>query len=79
MSMLSLTAQNLRPYVTSAFRRHGLLPTTTVVSSIVGGVCRLPIAKIIDIWGRVEGFLLMTAIMVIGTSCSRFCFARNAR
>lgn len=66
MSMLSMTYTNLTPYVTSDFSKHGLLTATNVVSSIVGGVCRLPIAKIIDIWGRVEGFMLMVLIMVIG-------------
>ncbi|GME51750.1 putative abc multidrug transporter protein [Neofusicoccum parvum] len=73
MSMLSMTYTNLLPYVTSDFKKHGLLTTTNVVASIVGGVCRLPIAKIIDIWGRVEGFLLMVLIMVIGLIMMAVC------
>lgn len=73
MSMLSMTYINLTPYVTSAFGKHGLLTATTVVSSIVGGVIRLPIAKVIDIWGRVEGFLLMVLIMTIGLIMMAVC------
>ncbi|RWA14690.1 hypothetical protein EKO27_g473 [Xylaria grammica] len=40
--------------------RHGLLATTSIVATIVSGVFALPIAKVIDIWGRCEGFVIMT-------------------
>lgn len=56
----------LGPYVTSAFGRHGLLGATGVVSSIVGGLIKLPLAKVIDIWGRPQGYLLMIIVLTIG-------------
>ena len=36
------------------------------MSSIIGGVARLPVAKIIDIWGRAEGYMLMVLCLIIG-------------
>ncbi|KAI0106613.1 putative siderochrome-iron transporter [Hypoxylon sp. NC0597] len=53
-------------YVTSDFQMHSLLTTAQVVASIVGGVSRIPVAKIIDIWGRPEGFALMTCFATLG-------------
>lgn len=60
------TQSSLEPYITSAFSKHALLATTSVMSSIIGGVSKLTIAKIIDIWGRVEGFALVVGLLVIG-------------
>ncbi|KAI9753681.1 MAG: hypothetical protein M4579_005033, partial [Chaenotheca gracillima] len=57
---------NLTAYVTSAFSQHALLATTSVMSSIIGAVAKLPIAKIIDIWGRAEGYMLMVALCTLG-------------
>lgn len=57
---------SLIAYVTSDFQKHSLLTTAQVVATIVGGVSRIPIAKIIDIWGRPEGFALMTLFATLG-------------
>ncbi|KAK2807712.1 hypothetical protein FQN51_000149 [Onygenales sp. PD_10] len=56
----------LTPYVTSAFAKHSLIATTSIMSSIIGAVSKLPVAKIIDIWGRAEGYMLMVMFCVIG-------------
>ncbi|KAM3556852.1 hypothetical protein ARSEF4850_005352 [Beauveria asiatica] len=42
----------LNPYVTSEFARQSLTATTSVVSSIVSAVINLPVAKLIELWGR---------------------------
>lgn len=65
-ALLGVVQSSLIPYVTSSFSRHGLLATTSVIATIVGGVFALPIAKIIDIWGRCEGFILMVVLVVLG-------------
>ncbi|KAI1140074.1 putative siderochrome-iron transporter [Hypoxylon sp. FL0543] len=62
----SSMSNSLIAYVTSDFQRHSLLTTAQVVASIFGGVSRIPIAKIIDIWGRPEGFALMTCLATLG-------------
>lgn len=67
-SMLNNTQWGLEAYVTSSFSQHGLLATTSVMSNIIGGVSKLTIAKIIDIWGRVEGFTLVVGLLVMGES-----------
>ncbi|KAK3706078.1 hypothetical protein LTR37_012905 [Vermiconidia calcicola] len=57
---------NLLAYVTSAFLQHPLLATTNVVSQLVAGVIKLPVAKLMDIFGRPQGFVLMLSCAVIG-------------
>lgn len=56
----------LNPYVTSSFAAHGLMNVSGVLSSAVGACTPLALAKIIDIWGRVEGFCFTLLICVIG-------------
>jgi MFS family permease len=56
----------LTPYVTSSFQEHSLTAVTGVVSSLIGGLTKLPLAKILDIWGRPQGFIIMLFILVIG-------------
>lgn len=56
----------LTPYVTSDFSLHSLTATTGILSQIIGGLSKLPLAKILDIWGRPQGFLLMVVLLTIG-------------
>ncbi|EYE90522.1 siderophore iron transporter mirB [Aspergillus ruber CBS 135680] len=64
---------SLGPYVTSSFKQHSLFSTTQTLSSIVAGCSKLPIAKILDIWGRVEGFILMTVLCTLGLVLMAVC------
>ncbi|KAI6249423.1 MFS siderochrome iron transporter 1 [Erysiphe necator] len=57
---------NVVSYVTSSFMLLPLTGTTSVVSSVIGGIFRLATAKFIDIVGRPEGFILMVAFTTIG-------------
>jgi len=56
----------LTPYVYSAFDLHPLVSISSVMASIIGGVLRLPVGKMIDIWGRAEGFCVMLACTMLG-------------
>lgn len=56
----------LTPYVTSSFQSHSLTAATGIMSSIIGGISKLPLAKILDIWGRPQGFALMVFLLTIG-------------
>jgi len=58
---------NLSVYVTSSFALLPLTSTASIVSSIVGGVVKLPTAKFVDLIGRAEGFAIMTGFATIGT------------
>jgi MFS family permease len=42
------------------------LTTAYILASIVGGVVKLPIAKILNIWGRAEGFFLFVCVYLLG-------------
>ena len=53
-----------RPYVTSAFQKHGLTAMTDIVANIVGGVSKLPLAKFIDLVGRPQGFLMCLTCII---------------
>jgi len=57
---------SLTPYVTSAFEEHSLTAATSIMSSLIGGLFKLPLAKILDTWGRPQGYAMMVACMTIG-------------
>jgi MFS family permease len=63
----------LIPYVTSDFAAHSLIPTTSVLSQVIGGVTNLCIAKILDIFGRPHGFLLCVSLATIGLIMAASC------
>ncbi|CAM1502212.1 Fc.00g041960.m01.CDS01 [Cosmosporella sp. VM-42] len=65
-NLLQSVQSNLTASVTSAFGKHGLLAATSIVASILGGVSKLTIAKIIDIWDRVSGFVFMVFLITLG-------------
>lgn len=63
----------LTPYVTSSFKAHSLLGVTDILAVILGGVCNLAIAKVIDIWGRAEGFAVMIVFIIVGMVMKAAC------
>ncbi|EEQ35862.1 hypothetical protein McanMca71_007341 [Microsporum canis] len=56
----------LTPFVTSAFQHHSLTPTVGILSSVIGGVCNLTVAKILDVFGRPQGYAISLAIATAG-------------
>ncbi|KAL7625268.1 hypothetical protein AAE478_004484 [Parahypoxylon ruwenzoriense] len=63
----------LSPYVTSSFSRHGLLAVINIAARVIGGVVTLSLGKLIDIRGRMEGFVgslvLITVGMIMKATC----------
>ncbi|PGH05894.1 hypothetical protein GX51_02675 [Blastomyces parvus] len=59
-------SNSLLPYVTSSFQLHSLTAATGIMSNIIGGLIKLPLAKVLDIWGRPQGFLIMVGALTIG-------------
>ena len=57
---------SLNPFITSSFQKHGLLSIIGIVSNILSGCFKLPLAKLIDTWGRVEGFIFMIVVTILG-------------
>lgn len=52
--------------VTSAFNRNSLSPSVSIVSNIVGGVFKLTLAKVLDVFGRPQGYLLSIVFATLG-------------
>ncbi|CZR44494.1 uncharacterized protein FPRO_14247 [Fusarium proliferatum ET1] len=71
--LVSGISSALIPYVTSAFAMHSLTPTTSVLSSVIGGVTNLSIAKTLDIFGRPQGFLFCATLATLGLIMSAAC------
>ncbi|KAM3486077.1 hypothetical protein MY8738_000828 [Beauveria namnaoensis] len=65
-SMHSGMGVTLTAYVTSSFSKHGLTATTGVFSQLIGALIKLPLAKVLDIWGRPQGVALTVFFMVVG-------------
>jgi len=64
--LLSGTTAALNPYVTSAFAQHSLTPTIGILSSVIGGVTNLTLAKVLDVFGRPQGYLLCIVLATAG-------------
>ena len=64
-SLSQQTSSTFQPYVTSSFKLHGLLGVTNIVSGLVAGVTKLPLARIIDTVGRIQGLIIMLISVVI--------------
>lgn len=71
--MLGAVEGALYPYVTSSFGQHGLLATINIAARVIGGVVPLSIGKIIDIRGRLEGFLGALLLITIGMIMKATC------
>jgi MFS family permease len=73
LALLSAVEGALSPYVTSAFSQHGLLGTISIAARIIGGVVTLFIGKMIDIRGRMEGFVGGLFLVIIGMIMKATC------
>lgn len=74
---------NLIPFATSDFETHSLLTVIYIVSNAMSAAVYIPLAKMLDLWGRAEGFLVMICfatlgliLMASGSSLSTFCAAQ---
>merc|ERR1712000_575321 len=74
---------NLVPFATSDFETHSLLTVIYIVANAMSAAVYIPLAKMLDLWGRAEGFLLMIAFATLGlilmascNSLSTFCAAQ---
>ncbi|PSR75373.1 major facilitator superfamily domain-containing protein [Coniella lustricola] len=72
-SLEAQTSSNLIPYVVSNFSAHALIPAVSITSQILGGVLKLPIAKLIDTWGRPQGLLVATVFGTVGLIMLSWC------
>ncbi|KAK4093834.1 hypothetical protein Purlil1_2168 [Purpureocillium lilacinum] len=57
---------SLMPYATSDFESHSLLTVINIVANAMSAAVYIPLAKMLDLWGRAEGFALMIAFATLG-------------
>ncbi|KAB5563533.1 major facilitator superfamily domain-containing protein [Coniochaeta sp. 2T2.1] len=57
---------NLIPYATSEFDSHSLVNVIYVVAASMSAATYIPLSKILDVFGRAEGFLLMLVFATLG-------------
>ncbi|KAE8360983.1 major facilitator superfamily domain-containing protein [Aspergillus caelatus] len=63
---MSSILASLTPYATSDFQSHSLLTVIEIVASAMTSAVYIPMAKMLDVWGRAEGFLLMLCFATLG-------------
>ncbi|KAF4946068.1 hypothetical protein FGADI_11468 [Fusarium gaditjirri] len=56
----------LVPYASSEWESHSLIPVIGIVASCMTSAVYIPLSKILDIWGRAEGFVLMVTFATVG-------------
>ncbi|KAJ4361954.1 hypothetical protein N0V83_010895 [Neocucurbitaria cava] len=66
VALQEVVLRAMNPYVTSAFRLHSLTAATGIMSSIIGGLSKIPLAKLLDMWGRPQGLLLSLFVWMVG-------------
>ncbi|RYP74859.1 hypothetical protein DL771_002780 [Monosporascus sp. 5C6A] len=71
--MLGSIEGALSPYITSSFSQHGLLAVISIAARIIGGVVTLSIGKMIDLRGRMEGFVGALVLITIGMIMKATC------
>ncbi|KAL2812447.1 major facilitator superfamily domain-containing protein [Aspergillus cavernicola] len=57
---------NLGPYILSDFGEHSLVTLIGIVSQVMAAATYMPVAKIVNLWGRPFGFTLMISLATIG-------------
>eukprot|EP01053_Blabericola_migrator_P000652 Blabericola_migrator_1__651@NODE_1161_length_5239_cov_261_079660_g791_i0_p2_GENE_NODE_1161_length_5239_cov_261_079660_g791_i0NODE_1161_length_5239_cov_261_079660_g791_i0_p2_ORF_typecomplete_len555_score47_61TRI12/PF06609_13/3_9e70MFS_1/PF07690_16/2_5e15MFS_1/PF07690_16/4_3e16Sugar_tr/PF00083_24/0_00022Sugar_tr/PF00083_24/0_025OATP/PF03137_20/2_9e03OATP/PF03137_20/0_043OATP/PF03137_20/0_024MFS_3/PF05977_13/2_9e02MFS_3/PF05977_13/0_018_NODE_1161_length_5239_cov_261_079660_g791_i09682632 len=57
-SLEGQTTYTFTPYITSGFAAHSMLTTVSVVSSVLNTCLKAPVAKIAEVFGRLEALIL---------------------
>ncbi|KAF1961628.1 hypothetical protein CC80DRAFT_589160 [Byssothecium circinans] len=85
LSFTSGSVSTMTPYATSQWKAHSLTALTSVISSVISGLWKLPYAKIMNIWGRpyalifgvgstTLGLILMAACKNVQMYCAAMTF-----
>ncbi|PKS08493.1 hypothetical protein jhhlp_004877 [Lomentospora prolificans] len=65
LALHSSIGVNVLYYAYSNFQDASQVSTASILASIVGGVLRLPIGKVLTLWGRAEALTVSTIIFVV--------------
>ena len=65
-AMQSSILYNLIPFITSDWESHSLLNTIYIVADAMSAAVYIPLSKILDMFGRAQGFLFMIFCALLG-------------
>lgn len=69
---------NVLYYAYSNFSHASQVTTAYILATIIGGVLKLPIGKLLGIWGRAEGLIVFVIVYVLGLIILAACNGPNA-
>lgn len=78
LALHSAISSTLINYVYSSFESAPQVSTAYILSTIIGGVLKLPLAKTLHLWGRAEALVFSTAIYILGMIILAACNGPNA-
>ncbi|CAG7972773.1 unnamed protein product [Penicillium olsonii] len=78
LSMQSSISANMIYYAYADFESAPQISQAFILSTIIAGIIALPIAKILNLWGRAEGFLLFLGLFLIGFIVIASCDGPNS-
>ncbi|KAJ9295043.1 hypothetical protein DTO271G3_6213 [Paecilomyces variotii] len=79
--MLALQSSISSSIIQNAYSTFSAAPqvsTANILSNIVAGVMKLPVARTLNLWGRCEGFLVSLAVYLIGIIILASCNGPNS-
>ncbi|KAH1280313.1 hypothetical protein KXW98_008480 [Aspergillus fumigatus] len=70
-------SNNMIYYAYAGFSSAPQISQAYILSTIIGGVLQLPIAKTLNLWGRAEGFLVFFGVLIVGIIVIASCNGPN--
>lgn len=70
-------SNNMIYYAYAGFSSAPQISQAYILSTIIGGVLQLPIAKTLNLWGRAEGFLVFVGVLIVGIIVIASCNGPN--
>ncbi|KAJ5749040.1 uncharacterized protein N7511_010736 [Penicillium nucicola] len=78
LALHSAIGNNVLYYAYSNFQNASQVSTASILASIVGGVLKLPVGKILTLWGRAEALVIFTGIYLLGIIILASCNNANS-
>jgi MFS family permease len=68
---------NVSYYAYYTFEDAPQISTAYILATIIGGVLKIPIAQLVNLWGRAEGFLVFVGVYLLGMIVIASCNGPN--
>lgn len=78
LALQSSISSNVIQNAYANFEAAPQVSTANILASVIGGVLKLPTARMLNIWGRTEGFLVFVGIYLLGLVLLAVCNNPNS-